>query len=483
MLIVSSDDIKRPNFLIIQTDDQGSWAMPQRNADLVAPNIQRLVENGIDFENFYCASPVCSPSRASLLTGRMPSAHGVHDWIRGEAYEIPDTDSYLEGLDTTPAILAAAGWECGHSGKWHLGDSSTPLEGFTSWYAHRTGDGPYFGAPVWQNGQKIFEPRYITDAITEEAVNFIDANAETNTPFYLEVNYTAPHSPWVDQHPEKYTAIYRDCDFGSIPREEAHAWFSWEPGPVSDAMRDPSQSLIGYFASLSAVDDGVGMLLESLNTKGMLENTCVVYTSDNGFSCGHHGIWGKGNATWPLNVWQDSVRVPFIMSMPGLISPNTIDDGLASACDLHPTILDIAGITAPLDRLASGQSLLPRLTGSETTPPEWILTFDEYGGTRMVRCREWKYVLRANDGPEELYNLDVDPGESQNCAGNIALKSVQQDLRALLEAWFIEHSEPTMDAFNRSVSGRGQKRPVWRSESDDETYHSGADEIRRNKSR
>lgn len=475
---VSASGGDRPNVVVIQTDDQGAWAMPHRTSDLVAPNIARLLEEGTELENFYCASPVCSPARASLLTGLMPSAHGVHDWVRGEAYGQPDAAGFLDGLTTTPQVLAEAGWVCGHSGKWHLGDAREPAPGFHHWYAHRTGDGPYYGAPVWQDGQKRAEPRYITDAITDEAVAFIAGAASGDAPFYLEVNYTAPHSPWVGQHPEWLTRLYEDCAFTSIPVEPPHPWFSWEPGPVSDAMHDPRPSLVGYFASLSGVDDGVGRILAALVDAGVERTTYVVYTSDNGFSCGHHGIWGKGNATRPLNLWENSVRVPFVIRRPGTVPAGAVVSEPASASDLHPTILELAGVHVPPAAFAAGRSRAADVLGSGAADvPRPVFTFDEYGGTRMVRTREWKLVVRA-DGPDELYDMVRDPDERTDLAADAAHAKVRAELESVLEEWFSAHVDPERDAYHRPVSGRGQLLPLSAGRSDEEVYHAGIEDVR-----
>lgn len=278
---MASTDLARPNLLVIVSDDQGPWALGcAGNDELQTPTLDQLAEEGMRLDRFFCASPVCSPARASLLTGRMPSAHGVHDWIRGEAYGVVDERDidYLEGLTTTPEVLADSGWTCGYSGKWHLGTGREPAAGVGFWYAHRTGDGPYVGAPVWRES----EPRHLTEAITEEALSFLDGPGAAGEPFYLAVNYTAPHSPWVGQHPQRWLDLYADCDFVSCPQEPPHPWFSWEPGPVAEAMRDPRPSLQGYFASISAMDAGVAQLLARLDAGGLRESTIVVFTSDNG---------------------------------------------------------------------------------------------------------------------------------------------------------------------------------------------------------
>jgi arylsulfatase A-like enzyme len=242
-------------------------------------------------------------------------------------------------------------------------------------------------------------------------------------------------------------------------------------------MTDPLPSLLGYFASLTAVDAGVRRLLDLLDAAGVRESTCVVYTSDNGFSCGHHGIWGKGNGTWPLNMWENSVRVPFVVNFPGRIAAGRVDSTLTGACDLHPTLLDLAGVSVPEDPLAAGRSVLPRLLDEETGGDEAVLVFDEYGGTRMVRTAEWKYVAR-HDGPEELYHLSDDPDERRNRAGEPRYAGRRDELMGVLHDWFAWHNAAERDAFARPVSGRGQVSPLWRGRSDGETYASAAGERR-----
>jgi choline-sulfatase len=477
---MASTDPTRPNFLVVTSDDQGPWALGcAGNDELQTPALDGLAAAGTRLDRFFCASPVCSPARASLLTGRMPSAHGVHDWIRGEAYGIPDEGGvyYLDGLQTTPQVLAAAGWTCGLAGKWHLGTTRAPAPGFDFWYAHRTGDGPYMEAPVSAGGRQFRESRYFTDAVTEEALGFLDLQQGSGTPFHLSVNYTAPHSPWVGQHPAEYLDRYADCDFASCPQEEPHPWFSWEPGPISDAMRDPRPSLQGYFASITAMDAGIGRLLARLDETGLTDSTVVVFVSDNGFSCGHHGIWGKGNATWPLNLWENSVRVPAIVRQPGRVAAGRVTSALASACDLHPTLLDLAGVPCPPDPLAAGRSLAPLLAGVPGADREVVFAFDEYGSARMVRTAEAKLVVRAGDLPTEFYDLADDPGETVDRADDPAYAAARSELTTVLHDWFAEHSEPERDAVRRPVSGRGQLRPAHLG-SGEETYHQGDDERR-----
>ncbi|MQA06546.1 MAG: sulfatase-like hydrolase/transferase [Streptosporangiales bacterium] len=475
---MASNDPQRPNIVVVVSDDQGPWALGCAGTDeLLTPQLDRLAADGTRFDRFFCASPVCSPARASLLTGRMPSATGVHDWIRGEVYGIvTDRDvAYLEGLTTTPEVLAAAGWRCGYAGKWHLGTGREPAPGFDFWYAHRTGDGPYFGAPIWRAGSRQAEPRYLTHAITEEALAFL-RGCEGDEPFYLTVNYTAPHSPWVDQHPAEYLDLYADCDFRSCPQESPHPWFSWEPGPVSDAMRDPRPSLQGYFASITAMDEGIGRIVEHLVEEELRASTVVVFTSDNGYSCGHRGIWGKGNGTWPLNMWENSIRVPTIVSQPGRVGAGAVSGALASQCDLHPTLLQLAGVPVPDDPLAAGVSMAAELTGDAGDAREAVVVCHEYGGVRAVRTQEWKYVVRHGAAPDELYDLRDDPDERANLVDDASYRRRVDELDGILHDWFATRVDPRLDAFDRPVSGRGQLQPVGAGAGS--TYHQGDEERR-----
>lgn len=445
------------------TDDQGAWARGPLMPELHTPALDELGAGGRELTRFFCASPVCSPARASLLTGRMPSAHGVHDWLRAENDGVSTVGvRYLEPFRTLPDTFARAGYACAHSGKWHLGDACTPAQGFQRWFAHLHGGGPYYGAPVSDEGMLRTEPGYITDAITDHADRFLRALAGAGSPFYVEVNYTAPHTPWgSEHHPARLRDLYRDCTFASVPRTAEHPWFNRAHDELAGAMDDPHDALVGFCAALSGVDEGVARLVATLDDLGVRDDTYVVFLSDNGFSCGHHGIWGKGNGTWPLNLWEDSIRVPFIINRPGRITPG-LDDTPTMATSLFPTLLDLAGITPEADAWRAGASFASRLEGGGILPREEspVVICDEYGGTRMIRTRAHKYIHRVA-GPDELYDLRADPSELHSLAGDAAHAGIQSLLRRQLEDWFDAHAVARYDAFTRPVSGEGQNAPLW----------------------
>lgn len=504
----------RPNILLVLTDDQGPWALGHETPELVTPTLDRLIAEGTYLRRFFCASPVCSPARASLLTGRMPSAHGVHDWLRPEGVEPPQPPgSYLEQRDSIAPLLDRGGYRCGLAGKWHVGPSDVPAPGYESWYAHRYGGGPYYDAPIWEvdpatgipavPARAGTEPRYLTDAIGDEAIAFLDRHGtadRTARPFFLQLATTAPHDPWTGgDHPAELLDLYADTDFPNVPAPPWHPWFLPEQfaGPVADRHAH----LAGYAAAVTGVDRMLARVLEALRRRGMLEDTIVLFTSDNGFSCGHHGIWGKGNGTWPLNFWENSIRVPFIAWGPGIASGRVCDD-LVSATGLYETLAELTGARPSPDplRASSGFADLLRKenggSGSADERPSTgagqptarggqpstelgqpsagaeqpsarhrqqadaeIVVHDEYGGHRMIRTDRWKLVLRR-EGPAELYDLETDPEEAANLADSRSHRAVREDLANRLEAFFARASDPRLDGWQLPVSGLGQSGPM-----------------------
>ena len=443
--------MNQTNVLFILTDDQGVWAAGcYGNPEIRTPNLDRLAATGTRFDHFFVATPVCSPSRATLLTGRIPSQHGVHDWIR-EGNVGPDAIRYLEGEVCTTDLLARHGWTCGLSGKWHLGDSQIPQHGFSDWFVHQRGGGPYNDAPMVRNGQLVDEPGYVTDVMTDEALRLMDRYANAGHPFYLSVHYTAPHSPWTG-HPQAIVDSYEDCPFDSCPQEPMHPWAI----ELTEQHLGNRESLKGYFAAVTAMDANVGRLLDRLERLGLRENTLVVFLSDNGFSCGQHGFWGKGNGTSPRNMYENSIKVPFIVSHPTQIPQGRVERAMVSAYDVMPTVLETLGLPVPQDRNLPGQSFAPLLRGEPSAGHECVVIYDEYGPVRMVRTQEWKYVYRHAHGPHELYNLVEDPDERQNLVNEPNQQARIAELKAMLDEWFARYVDPVRDGLRQDGTMHGQ---------------------------
>ncbi len=463
-----TSDARRPNIVFILADDQGAWALGSAgNPEVQTPNLDRIASAGIRFDNFFCASPVCSPARASILTGRIPSQHGVHDWLRkgnlnsertpglgwGDDREI----AYLKGMPATTEVLADHGYTCGISGKWHLGDSLQPQKGFSYWHIFPYGGGSYFNGYFIREGRIERDKRYLTDVITEGALAFLDAREGGEGPFYLSVHYTAPHSPWDrHEHPRELLALYDDCPFESCP--EVSGGHPWQINSAPRGKGERRRELLaGYYAAITGLDRGVGQILAKLEAMGELDNTLLIFTSDNGMNMGHHGIWGKGNGTFPQNMYDTSVKVPMLMALPGRLPQGQVDEHLLSHYDLMPTLLDYLGLESavPADALP-GRSFAPLLRGESLDDREHVVVFDEYGPVRMIRTREWKYVHRYPYGPHELYDLTRDPDEKRNLVDDVDLQDVVAAMKGRLETWCARYVDPALDGTKEPVTGKGQ---------------------------
>lgn len=455
-------DKRKPNIIFIMTDDQGYWALGANgNPDIITPNLDKLAAEGARFENFYCASPVCSPARASLLTGMIPSQHGVHDWIRKGNIGV-DAVEYLKGIRGYTEELLDQGYRLALSGKWHLGDSINPQKGFSMWYTHQQGGGNYYNAPMIKNGEMIVQEGYVTDAITDNAIEFMDVLAAGDAPFYLSVHYTAPHSPWTNHnHPEELVKLYDDCEFRSCPVRELHPWaiFSTAPDALTrENAMNPKESLAGYYAAVTGVDQGVGRIMEHLKELGEDGNTLVIFTADNGFNCGHHGIWGKGNGTFPANMYDTSIRVPFIAWNLGRIPAETVVENMVSGYDFMPTLLDYLKLDVQNHPELPGHSFAKLLEGEPggVKKDDSIVIFDEYGPVRMIRTYTDKLIYRYPYGMDEYYDLEHDPEEEQNLIGDERYSERILELKNRMEVWFEKYVNPDMDGRLERVTGNGQ---------------------------
>ena len=276
---MASRNPDQPNLLFVLTDDQGAWAMGcAGNAEIRSPNLDRLAREGIRFDNFFCTSPVCSPARASILTGRIPSQHGVHDALMWQSdtskggldREVPaDRVQFLLGMPTYAELLRDRGYDTCLSGKWHLGDGLEPRCGFDTWNPMPYGGTNYFNVPVVANGHLDKHETYATELFTDNALRFLNAQAGEQRPFCLAVHYTAPHKPWGrEHHPQALWDEYYDrCPFDSVPGPDEPLPVGFNAGAVDAETR--KQNLSGYFAAIEGMDRNVGRLLDWLEEQNL----------------------------------------------------------------------------------------------------------------------------------------------------------------------------------------------------------------------
>ncbi len=423
------------NVIFILTDDQGVWSLGcYGNREARTPEVDRLAAEGVRFTRAFAATPVCSPSRATFFTGRIASQHGIHDWIKNENMGeraracIPD-ETFLS------SVLAKHGYTCGLVGKWHLGDSMTPQAGFSYWFALPQGSSPYQDADMIWRGKVIKTSGYITDRITDKAIEFLDLNK--TRPFFLAITYNAPHSPY-NGHPDELVDLFRDCPFKSVPDLPPHPW---AVGQVGDLRTH--KILSQYYAACTGISRGVGRVMDRLDELGLAQNTLVVYTSDQGFCCGHHGLWGKGNASNPRNMYDTSMQIPLIFRQPGRLPKGATTDALVCAYDFVPTILDHLGLPPSPGRNLPGRSFVPALQGR--TAEGFDAIFGEYGRARAIRTATHKYVHRADGGPDELYDLQTDPDEMTNLIEKPGQRQLVLNLRKRLFEWFDRYAEAGRD--------------------------------------
>jgi len=422
---------KQPNILLFVTDDHGQWAGgPYGNRELRTPNLDRLAASGVVMENAFTPTPVCSPARASLLTGLTPSQHGIHDYIAMRF----DRRDWLARVPTLPQLLQKAGYRTGMCGKWHLGNEDRPAPGFDCWFSIGS------AYPVHHCGTREFCDQgrmeglrgWVDDIIAERAAKFL--RHRDARPFFLLVGLFAPHSPW-DGHPPRLVDQYRDADFVDIPRGETYRFGALAGESLSVDRRREREHLAQYYAAVAHVDENVGRLLALLEDSGWRQNTLVVYTSDHGLNCGHHGVWGKGNGTLPLNMLEESIRVPLILSRPGILPAGARRDEMVDHLDLFQTLVAAAGAEIPPGYDYAGEDLGPLIaTGRQSK--EWRqVQFGEYGPLRMARTREHKLVRRFPNGPDELFDLAADPREDRNLIDDPGYRDAAAQLSAAIETY------------------------------------------------
>jgi len=407
--------MSQPNFIIFLTDDQGYGDLSCMGAtDFRTPNLDRMAAGGVRFTNWYSNSPVCSPSRAALLTGRYPGNAGVRSILAGHRT--------ATGLPTEVPTIANALQDLGYytamSGKWHLGlaEGSRPENhGFDDWFGFMAGcidfyshifywqmnrDGRAQLHDLWENGIEIYrDGEYFTELITEYTIKYVRRAIEQNKPFFLYVPYNAPHYPM--HAPAKYIERFPNL--------------SWDRQIMA--------------AMLSAVDDSVGEILNELERQGILDNTFTYFQSDNGPSREirnwldgtpdpyYGGSAGKLKGH-KFSLYEGGIRSPGIMSWPDKVMAGQVVDQPGAAMDVFPTFLSAAGGT-PNGYQLDGKNVMPMLTGGRPSPHDAI--FWEMSQQTAVRRGKWKLVLNGQlveGAPTEddvhLADLETDMGETDN---------------------------------------------------------------------
>lgn len=431
--IAAPQGTARPNLVFILVDDLRWNGLSCMGHPFVrTPNIDRIAKEGALFRNAFVTTPLCSPSRASFLTGQYVRTHGV----RGNG----DNAALSHRMHTFPRLLHDAGYETAYVGKWHMGNDDTPRPGFDRWVSFR-GQGVYENPALNVDGQRLTRDGYVTDLLSDYAVEFV--KKPHASPFCLYLAHKAVHGPFTPAarhaslfagQPIQRTANAQDKLEGKPmlrrPLPDTPLKKMRGPGQLPGGL--PDELIRNQMRCLLSIDEGVGRIVEALNQQKILDNTLLIFTSDNGYLWGEHGLGDKRAA------YEESIRIPLVARYPKLIRAGRQIDGMALNIDIAPTMLEAAGLQ-PHPQM-QGRSLLPLLQGRAGNWRKSILCeyfmeqqFARVASWEAVRTERYKLIRYPGlQNMDELYDLQQDPGEMRNLIDDPArrrtLTLLQQEL-------------------------------------------------------
>ena len=493
-----ADEKKPPNIVFMFSDDHAYQAISAYNDKrklIETPNIDRIAKEGMRFDRCIVPNSICGPSRATVLTGKYSHMNGFYD----------NSGDVFDGSQMTFAkLLQKNGYSTAMIGKWHLGSDPT---GFDYWNI-LPGQGDYYNPVMIKNGERSKHTGYVSDLITNDAMDWLKTGRDKSKPFLLMYQQKAPHRQWDPalrhlghdndrQYPIPETlfddyrgrgiaeetqdmSIAKTMTPGDLklnpPRtlnpEQLKEWNAYYE-PRNKAFLEANlkgEELIrwkynrymhDYLGCIKAVDEGVGELLDYLDKEGLAENTIVVYTADQGFYLGEHGWFDK---RW---IFEESLRTPLVVRWPGVVKPGTVDKHLVSNLDFAPTFLEAAGVE--ISASIQGKSMIPILKGED--PQDWRKSFYyqyyEHPGPHNVRRHygvvtdRYKLVrfYEGDDAYWELFDLQKDPREMTSVYGQTDYAEVQATLKKELDRLRTELKVPDADPA-QSLPGNGRKQPM-----------------------
>lgn len=450
----------RPNIVLFVTDDHGAWALEgMGHGEIRAPGLAQLARDGVSFVNAFTPCPVCSPARACLATGLTPSQHGLHDYLGPVGAPAVEQD-WLRDLPTLFTLFHGAGYATAVIGKQHMG----ALQGVDEWF-ETTSISPHYGKPWFrENGRKVELSGCRSELITDRAIAFVAQSRAEGRPFFLHVGHTQTHSPYdAKEHDPAMVALHRDNTFADLPPYHPHPWCRNEGMPRDDGYIPPevvAEARRGYYAGVSEIDRAFIRLRAALQEHGCADNTIVIYTSDHGCAQGHNGIWGKGNSTRPLNMFESSLRVPLIVCDPRADAGGRRIEQAVTHYDTFQSLLEFGGIACPAGQVYPGHSWRSLLASGAAQWDDAI--YGEYGDLRMIRTPRWKFVERHPHGPYDLFDLENDPGETANVAGANFTRKVQDELTQRLRDWYGRHEDPRYSGLRVKELPSHNPREAWR---------------------
>ncbi|MBT7952635.1 MAG: sulfatase-like hydrolase/transferase [Gammaproteobacteria bacterium] len=456
----------RPNIVLIVSDNQShSLIGTYGNAEIKTPNIDRLAEHGVQFNQAFSVNGVCSPTRATLLTGLMPSQTGIHVALPSDI-NVPNW-SGIEEFRNIPQTFSEAGYNTALVGKYHLGMPQKPQIGFQYWVTFPSGHTTtFYDQTVIDNGKQYEVAEHLTDFWTKKAVEYL-SQQKKDKPFFLYLAYNGPYNlpPTVTMEPRNRHADYYKNHTPSMPQESVHPylknWAQGLRGPSNLMLKEGTTAwkaiealnnktaMINAASETTMVDDGVGTIMETLKKLGIDDNTIVIYTSDQGASYGHNGLFGNTSWSFPFTAHNINMQIPLILSHPGKIKAGVKSDKIINQYDLFPTLLEYAGMKDKTIANSPGKSFMPFLQGNSIK--NWDdAAFFEFVTVRVIRTSKWKYMKRLDDEeePNTLYDLNNDPDEKINLIDDPAYAKTRDSLDKRLTAFFTKYSDSKYDVWN-----------------------------------
>jgi N-acetylglucosamine-6-sulfatase len=444
----AADKPARPNIIFIlvddlRWDDLGCTGHPFSRT----PHIDRIAREGALFRNAFATTPLCSPSRACILTGQYAHSHGIIDNT--------ERSTQSHRLKTFPQELQKAGYETAFFGKWHMGNDNRPRPGFDRWFCLQ-GQGSSFDPAVNNNSRDEQTHGYVTDILNEKSLEFI--RQRHSRPYMVYVSHKAIH-PETQQGPDgklsdpyasnfipapRHKDLYEGAIIPrrknwSVPPTDKPALQQKIAGlePLGPKTGSSDTSILNRLRMLAAVDEGVGEIVKSLTDAGQLDNTLIVFTGDHGYFYGEHGLSVERRLAY-----EESIRIPLLMRYPPMVKPGSRPDSMTLTIDFAPTFVELAGGAVPSNY--QGRSLLPLLKGS--IPPNWRKSFlvEYYSDTvfprmhkmgyKAVRNDRWKYVHYIEQpNADELYDLQNDPYELKNIIRNPSAAAPREKMQSELQ--------------------------------------------------
>ena len=456
---------RRPNLLFILTDNQPASILgAYGNPDVRTPHIDRLAQQGMRFTRALASNGMCSPTRATLMTGLLPSQHGVHNWLDDEKLEDWPRDwSAIAEFRTLPLTLANRGYQTAMIGKWHLGQPWKAQLGFEHWLTFTDGHTvDFWNNTIIENGNTYrVEGEHTVDFFARKAEDYL-LQRDGKQPFYLQLNLNGPYlNPPSNLGParNRHYPAYRDSAFRSFPRvafndNVARQLIDPETPPFliekhlqAIAMHNDPATMANVASQNTVVDDAVGRVLAALEKSGLADSTLVVFSSDQGNFYGQHGLWQHTVVTSPSNLFEAALSIPLIIRHPGTVPAGAVSEQLVAQYDLPATLLDYLGVDVTLEH-SPGRSFADILKGGEGAPnPVVFYEQEESRGLRTARFAYWQRL--EGTGPEVLYDMEADPGQHHDLAQDPAYRELITGFRQQLAEFFDRYRTPA------TTSGRG----------------------------